>query len=131
LFINLSIFNIPIFDKIYRLMKIITSPSSLSELWDSREIDFTEMMKIVVDIGRGILAIDADMHADLEQLLLEHGSLQKDLWGANIYPLKDHSERLEFTSFINIRPSLGNRSMEITDIKVKKELEITVKRLLI
>jgi hypothetical protein len=112
-------------------MKIITSPSVLSEIWESREVDFTEMMKIVVDICKEILAVDAEMHADLEHLLLENDSLQQDLWGANVYPLKEPGERLEFTSFINIRPSLGNRSMEIMDDLVKNKVEMIVKRLLI
>ena len=71
-------------------MRIITVPTDLARLWETREIDFTEMMKIVVDVGQGILAIDADMHADLEQFLLENGSAQQDLWGANIYPFKGH-----------------------------------------
>jgi len=112
-------------------MKIITSPSVLSEIWESREVDFTEMMKIVVDISKEILGVDAEMHADLEHLLLENGSLQQDIWGANIYPLNEPGERLEFTSFINIRPSQGNRSMEIMDDVVKTKLEVIVKRLLI
>jgi len=115
----------------FPFMKIITSPSVLSEIWETREVDFTEMMKIVVDICKEILAIDAEMHADLEHLLLENGSLQQDLWGANIYPLNEPVERLEFTSFINIRPSQGNRSMEIMDDVVKKKVEMIVKRLLI
>ena len=115
----------------FPFMKIITSPSVLSEIWESREVDFTEMMKIVVDISKEILAVDAEMHADLEHLLLENGSLQQDLWGANIYPLNEPVERLEFTSFINIRPSQGNRSMEIMDDVVKKKVEMIVKRLLI
>jgi len=112
-------------------MKIITHPVPLSELWESREVDFTEMMKIVVDVEQNILAIDADMHADLEQLLLNEGSQQQNLWGANVYPLNEISERLEFTSFINIRPSQGNRSMEVMDQEIRNKIAVIVARLLI
>jgi hypothetical protein len=112
-------------------MQIISKPASLSQLWDSREIDFVEMMKIVVDIDRQILAIDGDMHADLEQLLLGKGSQQKDLWGANVYPLKDKQDQLEFTSFINIRPSQGNRGMEVKDSEIRALICSIVDKLLI
>ena len=37
-----------------------------------------EMVKGVVDIEKNLLAIDAEMHADLEQFLLKNGSEQFD-----------------------------------------------------
>lgn len=112
-------------------MKIITTPLSLDDLWKNREVDFTEMMKIVVDVGQAILAIDADMHADLEQILLAEGSLQQNLWGANVYPLNTGEDRLEYTSFINIRPSQGNRSMEVLDPEIRNKIDTIVGQLLI
>jgi hypothetical protein len=127
-----SIFSIFTIFAIYsKYMQIIAKPTSLIQLWDSREIDFVEMMKIVVDIRLQILAIDGDMHADLEKLLLDHGSHQQDLWGANVYPLKEKTDLLEFTSFINIRPSQGNRSMEVRDAGVKKIMQAVVDTLLL
>ena len=39
---------------------------------------------VVVD--RELMAVDAELHADLESLLLEDGSQQKLLWGINLYP---------------------------------------------
>ena len=112
-------------------MQIIANPTSLIQLWDSREIDFTEMMKIVVDIQQQILAIDGDMHADLEELLLENGAQQQDLWGANVYPFKDKWDQLEFTSFINIRPSQGNRSMVVQNPGIKELIRLIVDKLLV
>ena len=47
---------------------------------------FGDMIKAVGDVRSGILAIDAELHSDLEQLLLENGSHQEDLWRFNIYP---------------------------------------------
>jgi hypothetical protein len=36
--------------------------------------------------ARGILLLDADMHADQEADLLADGSARIDLWGINLYP---------------------------------------------
>ena len=49
------------------------------------------------------------------QLLLEDGSRQADLWGANYYPGRGRERCIEYTALINIRPAQGNRSMEIQD----------------
>jgi hypothetical protein len=108
-------------------MKIINEPSVLQILWENRDVDFTELMKVVVDVERKILAIDAEMHADLEKILLENGSAQKNLWGANVYPGKSLDDLIEYTSFINIRPNQNNRSMEI----VSESIRNTVKEIII
>jgi hypothetical protein len=73
------------------------------------------MVKYVVDVERGIVAIGGEMHAEAEQLLLESGSRQADLWGANYYPGRGREGCIEYTSLINIRPSAGNRGMELMD----------------
>ena len=104
-------------------MTIINEPKSLDELWESKEAEFTELMKIVVDVSRRILAIDADMHADLEEILLEDGSKQSDLWGANIYPAKEGEDYLEYTSFINIKPSDNNKDMEVVDPQIREQIK--------
>jgi hypothetical protein len=48
--------------------------------------EYEEMIKIVVDIRRRVLSGGGEMHADCESVLLEDGSEQDDLWGANWYP---------------------------------------------
>ena len=74
---------------------------------------FGDMVKIVVDIRRGVVAVGGELHADAETLLLEQGSRQEDLWGANYFPGLGPERCLEYTALINIRPAQGNRSMEI------------------
>ena len=76
---------------------------------------FEDMVKYVVDLERRVVAVGGELHADAEALLLEDGSRQRDLWGANYYPGRGSDECIEFTSLINIRPAEGNRSMEIQD----------------
>jgi hypothetical protein len=76
---------------------------------------FGDMVKGVVDLARGILVLDADMHADQEADLLADGSSQADLWGINLYPEMAEDAWLEFDSMINLRPSFGNRSRGVDD----------------
>jgi len=102
-------------------MQIIKQPTSLIKIWERRETAFEEVLKIVVDVKKSLIAVDAEMHADLEQILLKEGSTQQDLWGANVYPLRPRRDQIEFTSLINIRPALGNRSMEVADPVIRKK----------
>jgi len=111
-------------------MKTIRTPVSLNELWINREVDFEELVKIVIDVQKGILAADAEMHADLEKELLDAGSRPQDLWGANIYPTREYANRLEFTSFIKIRPGQGNNSMEVINIDIQNRISEIVNRLI-
>ncbi len=74
---------------------------------------FDDMVKYVVDVERGVVAVGGEMHADAEHLLLEAGSRQADLWGANYWPGRGPEGCIEFTSLINIRPAQDNRGMEI------------------
>ena len=76
---------------------------------------FGDMVKGVVDMARGVLLLDADMHADQEADLLSEGSRQADLWGINLYPDMTGEDWLEFDSMINLRPSFGNRSRGVDD----------------
>ena len=65
-------------------------------------------------------AVGGELHADAEQLLLESGSKQNNLWGANYYPGRGEEECVEYTSLINIRPSQGNRSMIVQDEGIRE-----------
>lgn len=88
---------------------------------DHQELDalargrFGDMIKGVVDVRRGILLLDADMHSDQEAELLADGSIQADLWGINLYPGVEGPDWLEFDSMINLRPSFGNRTRGVDD----------------
>ena len=88
------------------------------------------MIKAVVDIDKQIIALDAELHADLEEVLLENGSNQENLWGINLYLEDEKDKQIEYTALINIRPSLDNRSMEIEDIQIKNKINKIVNRLI-
>jgi hypothetical protein len=91
---------------------------------------FGEMVKVVVDVRRGRAAVGGELHADGEQLLLEEGSEQADLWGANYYPGRGSEGCVEFTALINIRPAQGNPGMEIQDPEVRRLVGDTMSRVL-
>jgi len=80
---------------------------------------FEDMVKYVVDVERDVVGLGGEMHADAEQLLLEDGSRQVDLWGANYYPGRGPDGCVEYTALINVRPAAENRSMEIQDPAVR------------
>jgi hypothetical protein len=90
-------------------------PIAIAELRQLVPGRFREFIKGVVDLRRGVLLIDADMHADQEAALLAEGSDQRDLWGINLYPQLEGPDWLEFDSMINLRPSFGNRSRGVDD----------------
>lgn len=87
----------------------------------------TTMIKVVVDVRCLSLAGGGDMHADCESALLEGGSDQEDLWGANWFP---GDERIEFESLINIRPAQGNRGLILKDERLRAVVESVTRNLL-
>ena len=89
--------------------------------------EYENMIKIVVDIRHRLLSGGGEMHADCESALLENGSEQDDLWGANWYPSE---QRIEFESLINIRPRLGNRNILIQDENLRQQVESVTREIL-
>jgi len=103
-------------------MVIVRSSIVVAELKTMAENSFGNLVKAVVDIDRKIMAVDGELHADEEALLLEDGSAQEHLWGINIYPELEWPDRIEFDSVINIRPSQKNRSRGIEDPAVRENI---------
>jgi hypothetical protein len=101
----------------------ITSRIKKSELISKHNNFFKTTVKAVVDVRKKVIVLDAELHADLESLLLEKGSKQQDLWGINLYPSKKKDDFIEYLSFINIRPHQDNPAMEVQDPKIKKMIQ--------
>lgn len=111
-------------------MKIINEILTINELNQMAANMFGDLVKAVVDVDRELIAVDAELHSDLEALLLEDGSEQKSLWGINFYPVAQDDEFIEFDSMINMRPSQGNRSRGVESPEIRKKIiEITAKRI--
>jgi hypothetical protein len=111
-------------------MKIILDTFTLDELKIMASNMFGDMVKAVVDVDSEIIAIDAELHSDLEAVLLENGSQQHNLWGINFYPDIQGNDFIEYDSMINIRPSQGNMSRGIDNGDIQKKIiEIVTKRI--
>jgi len=104
------------------------SPLHLKEQCDRW---FGDMVKLVVDVEKKIIAIGGELHADAETLLLEQGSDQKNLWGANFYPWNPPDERISLIALINIRPHQDNPSFEILDEEIKQKVTATIETLIL
>ncbi|MDD5081691.1 MAG: DUF5674 family protein [Candidatus Omnitrophica bacterium] len=102
-------------------MKILENIITNDELKKIAQETFGDLVKAVVDVDRELVAIDAELHSDLEALFLENGSRQKSLWGINFYPELEGEDFVEFDSMINLRPSQGNmtRGVDSEDIQIK------------
>ena len=111
-------------------MKIITENITLDEIKAMAAATFGNLVKAVVDVERDLIAVDAELHSDLEALLLEDGSKQKNLWGINIYPEIQGDDFVEFDSMINMRPSQGNRSRGIENEELRKKIIAIVAKMI-
>ena len=112
-------------------MQILQQPITLTELKAFAQNTFGDMIKCVADVKRGLLALDADLHADLERLLLEDGSTQEDLWGFNLWVEEEGEDFIEFDSLINIRSWQGNPSRDVEDPQVRVSIKAIVHQFII
>ncbi len=110
-------------------IRIVLDAISRDELTEIAKQQFGDMVKAVVDVERGIMAISGELHSDEEAVLLDQGSQQRHLWGINLYPDKPVEEWLEFDTLINVRPSVGNRSRSVESQDLRDTITRIVNRL--
>lgn len=112
-------------------IKIITSPMSRADLTALAHEGFGDVIKAVVDVRQGIMAVGGELHADEEVLLSEeYGSLRVDTWGINLYPAETGDGFIEFDSMVNIKPAAGNRSRGVEDVVVQGKIREIVAQLI-
>jgi hypothetical protein len=113
-------------------MKIVKEKIDIQELQEMAKSFNGVFVKAVVDIERKIMAVDAELHADLMDFLIEtEASEPKNIWGINLYPEKSGSGRdfIEFDSMVNIKPSLGNRTRGVENKELREKINNIVKKL--
>ena len=111
-------------------MILVKEKISNDELKPLSKKMYNNLVKAVVDIDQETMVVDAPLHSDEEEFLLEQGSLQENLWGINIYPDQIGSESwIEFDSLINIRPAENNRSRYIENPIIREKIINIVKKL--
>lgn len=110
-------------------MQLVKEKIPLEELKKMSKRMFGGLVKAVVDIERELMVVDAGLHADQEDFLLEDGSQQDSIWGINLYPDKTDDSWIEFDSMINLRPSWGNQSRGVDDPLVREKIIYIVHKL--
>lgn len=111
-------------------MEIIKDKIEIAKLKEMSKKMFGELVKAMVDIEKEIMAVDAPMHADLMQFLIENeGCKANNLWGINIYPEKGGDDFVEFDSMMNLKPHLGNKTRGVDDEKIREKIIFIVGKL--
>lgn len=110
----------------YMLIKIVDKKISEDELREIAKEFYIDMIKGVVDIERGILALGGEYHIDANMVLVENGSRQQNIWGFNWYFGRAGDECIEYVSLINIRPAQGNRTMEVQNASLRDAMKTII-----
>ena len=113
-------------------IKIVKASINKKELADISKEQFGNLVKAVVDVGQGIMAVGGEMHADEEVVLIEQeSSKREDTWGINLYPEKTSDDWIEFDSVINLKPSFGNRSRNVDNPEIQKKIRNIIEKLVL
>lgn len=97
-------------------------PFTIGEIELLKE-QFEIYIKTVIDIEKKVCSAGMNRHFEGENILLEQGSSQHNIWGGG---LDLTTKEIDFNSFINIRPKDNNAKNEIQSESVKKQyLELT------
>ncbi len=105
------------------ILRTRATPEQLAEMLEALET----YIKLAVDIRQGVLAGGGVMHADCEAVLIEAGSQQEDIWGADWNP---EAQQVTFESLINIRPRQDNPALEILDPSIRGRVAEIVESML-
>lgn len=109
-------------------MKLLEQPITKDELKKIAASRFITLVKAVVDVERELMVIDADLHADQEAFLLEHGSNQDDVWGINLLVDNPIDSFIQFDSMINVRPNQGNMTRSVENEEIQEKIISVVNR---
>jgi len=105
---------------------LLTSPADKTSIQKASE-DLGGYVKFVVDLKREVMTIGGLRHLEGEQLLLQDGSHQSDLWGGGV---DLESKEIDYESMINIR-SPGNPSREALDPNIRAQMKAVVDKLFV
>jgi len=105
-------------------MEFIDKPLTKEEILKIQK-NYGDYVKLTVDIKKEWVIAGGELHADGEEVLLERGSQQNNIWGGGIDLM---SKQIDTTAVLNIRPRVDNSNLEILDsARRKKFIEIVKK----
>lgn len=108
-------------------MRLISKSLSKQEIAALKK-KYGDYLKLTIDLGQRLLVVGCELHADGEEILLEKGSLSTEIWGGGIN-LK--TKTIDTIAVLNLRPNLGNPSMEILDFERRKKFIKIVKKIFV
>jgi len=86
--------------------------------------NYPNYIKVVVDLENGWLCAGGEYHIDCEEILINNGSKQADLWGGGVDVT---TNKIEHQAMSNFKPSQGRLTYEISDPDTKARFEERVK----
>jgi hypothetical protein len=101
------------------LLRERATPEQLEQMLEQHKF----YIKLAIDIERWVIVGGGDMHADCEEVLLDDGSRQENIWAGSFMPT---TGRIIYESMVNLRPR-QNRSMEILDSNIKERMAQIIK----
>ena len=104
------------------IQKIDHPPSNREIAELSKELD--SYIKLVADVEKEILYGGPRLHADAEKILIDNGSLQKNVWGGGI---DLNSKKIDCSAIANIRSDI-NPSTEILNPDIRQKFIKIVKK---
>ncbi|MEH1778357.1 MAG: DUF5674 family protein [Nostoc sp.] len=101
------------------LIRTRATPEQIEQMLQEYKFD----IKLAVDIESRVIVGGGNMHADCEEVLLNEGSRQQNIWAASFMPV---TGKVIYESMVNLRPR-QNRSMEILDSNIKERMAQIIK----
>lgn len=108
------------------MLVLLTARATPDQIKNASD-DLDGYIKFVVDLEKEVMTIGGLRHFEGEQLLLQNGSSQKNLWGGGV---DLQSKEIDFESMINIRPP-QNPSREVLDTKLRTSIKEIVDKLFV
>lgn len=108
------------------MIHLIYARATPQEVREMLEV-YQDYIKLAVDVERNVLSGGGILHADCDAILLEDGSNNDNVWGADWYPF---TQKLEYEAMLNIRPRLGNRSMYLQNPLLRDKIATIADNLL-
>jgi hypothetical protein len=110
-------------------IEIVVQPVPLARLMALAEGSFGDLVKAVVDVEKGIMAIGGELHADTRRQCCWLVGLAKPTCGASVCTRPSTARRHGSSSMINVRPAQGNRSQGVGDSATRERIAQIVDRL--
>lgn len=108
------------------MLILLTTRATQDQIKNASD-DLDGYVKFVVDLEKEVMTIGGLRHIEGEQLLLQNGSSQKNLWGGGV---DLQSKEIDFDSMINIHPP-ENSSREVLDKVLREQIKKIVNKLFV